>query len=115
METPATISEKGRATATTVAVNQLSFATAGFGDDLDDGTMATYWLLLWVDEATLEFRCELSLPSGMSSDHRVTRWIERIIIPTADANGGSRVLGHDMGDPDADPDAVVVEVERRVS
>lgn len=111
--TPATASDKGRATATVVECNQLSFAIAGFEEPVAEGKVPTYFLLVWVDEASLEFRCELSLPSGMSSDNHVTRWLERIIIPLDGLLDGVRIIADD---PDlVGGDDVVVEVERRAS
>lgn len=108
--TPETAREKGRATSTVVDGNQLTFVFAGLEDAPKD-EYPTYFLLVWVDDATLEFRVELSLPGGMSSDQHVTYWLERIIIPTDDSFGsGARSSGTPQDGADDD---VMIAVERR--
>ena len=44
----------------------------------DEGPL-TWFLLL--HRAGAEVRCELSLPSLLSEDGRITRWQERIMLP----------------------------------
>jgi hypothetical protein len=57
--------------------------------------------------ATKEIRCELSLPSAMSPDGRITRWQERIIISSIPLDGAEIDVPATEG-PDLD-----IDVKRR--
>ncbi len=74
---------KGIATADAISANQaqleLPLPVPALHAHGDDGPM-TWFLLL--HQSTTEVRCELSLPSQISEDGRITSWQERIMLPT---------------------------------
>lgn len=80
--TPSNKAPKGISTADAISVNQQQLELDLPVPDMphvrgEDGPL-TWFLLL--HRAANEIRCELSLPSAMSADGRITRWEERIII-----------------------------------
>ena len=80
--TPSNKAPKGVSTADAISVNQQQLELDLPVPDMphvwgEDGPL-TWFLLL--HRAGNEIRCELSLPSAMSPDGRITRWQERIII-----------------------------------
>ena len=81
-QTPSPRSEKGPETRIAITRNQLSFARIdkSFPTPLTYASMDTWLLLYYADEETEETRSELSLPSYMTKEGRVTRWQERIIL-----------------------------------
>jgi hypothetical protein len=64
------------------------------------------WFLL-LHRGANEIRCELSLPSAMSLDGRITRWQERIIISTIPLDGAEIEVQGPQG-PDLE-----IDVKRR--
>ena len=75
---------KGISTADAISVNQVQLELDLPVPDLphvrgEDGPL-TWFLLL--HRAGTEVRCELSLPSQISPDGRITRWQERIMLPS---------------------------------
>lgn len=73
---------KGVSTADAISVNQVQLELDLPVPDMphvrgDDGPL-TWFLLLHRSEQ--EIRCELSLPSQLSPDGRITRWQERIML-----------------------------------
>ena len=79
---PSNKAPKGVSTADAISVNQQQLELDLPVPDMphvrgEDGPL-TWFLLL--HRAANEIRCELSLPSAMSPDGRITRWQERIII-----------------------------------
>jgi hypothetical protein len=80
--TPSNKAPKGVSTADAISVNQQQLELDLPVPDMphvrgEDGPL-TWFLLL--HRTVNEIRCELSLPSAMSADGRITRWEERIII-----------------------------------
>jgi hypothetical protein len=80
--TPSNKAPKGISTADAISVNQQQLELDLPVPDMphvrgEEGPL-TWFLLL--HRAVNEIRCELSLPSAMSPDGRITRWQERIII-----------------------------------
>ena len=74
---------KGVSTADAISVNQVQLELELPVPDMphirgDEGPL-TWFLLL--HRAGNEVRCELSLPSQISPDGRITRWQERIMLP----------------------------------
>ena len=79
---PSNKAPKGISTADAISVNQQQLELPLPVPDMphvrgEEGPL-TWFLLL--HRAANEIRCELSLPSGLSPDGRITRWQERIII-----------------------------------
>jgi hypothetical protein len=75
---------KGVSTADAISVNQVQLELDLPVPDTphvrgDEGPL-TWFLLL--HRAGAEVRCELSLPSQISPDGRITRWQERIMLPS---------------------------------
>jgi hypothetical protein len=75
---------KGVSTADAISVNQVQLELDLPVPDMphvrgDEGPL-TWFLLL--HRSNEEVRCELSLPSQLSSDGRITRWQERIMLPS---------------------------------
>src|SRR3546814_20008010 len=66
----------------------------------DDGPLT--WFLL-IHRAATEVRCELSLPSQISPDGRITRWQERIMLPSIPLDGAEIEIVAPEG-PDFDID-----------
>ena len=66
----------------------------------DEGPL-TWFLLL--HRAGSEVRCELSLPSQISADGRITRWQERIMLPSIPLDGTEVEIVAPVG-PDLDID-----------
>src|SRR3546814_20310676 len=66
----------------------------------DDGPLT--WFLL-IHRAATEVRCELSLPSQISPDGRITRWQERIMLPSIPLDGAEIAIVPPAG-PDFDLD-----------
>ena len=79
---------KGISTTDAISVNQIQLELELPVPDIpqcgEDGPL-TWFLLL--HRAATELRCELSLPSQISSDGRITRWQERIILPSIPLDG----------------------------
>ena len=80
---------KGISTADAISVNQVQLELDLPVPDMphvrgDDGPLT--WFLLLHRGAT-EVRCELSLPSQISPDGRITRWQERIMLPSIPLDG----------------------------
>ncbi|MDE2792104.1 MAG: hypothetical protein OXI81_17005 [Paracoccaceae bacterium] len=74
---------KGNSTAYAISVNQAQLELELPVPDMphlrgDDGPL-TWFLLL--HRTAKEVRCELSLPSQISPDGRITNWQERIMLP----------------------------------
>lgn len=80
--TPSNKAPKGVSTANAISVNQqqleLDLPVPDVPHIRGEEGPVTWFLLL--HRAQSEIRCELSLPSAMSSDGRITRWQERIIL-----------------------------------
>jgi hypothetical protein len=81
---PSNKAPKGVSTADAISINQQQLDLDLPVPDVphirgEDGPM-TWFLLLHRDDR--EIRSELSLPSAMSPDGRITRWQERIILST---------------------------------
>lgn len=86
---PSTMSPKGPRTVEAVAANQLclDLRLPGVNDPspapADNPKLRETWLLLiHLDRG--EVRAELSLPSSLDADDRVTGWRERILLPAID-------------------------------
>ena len=84
------MSPKGPRTVEAVAANQLCLDLRMPADepspiqDSDSHLRETWLLLIHLDNA--EVRSELSLPSSLDADDRVTGWRERILLPAIDFN-----------------------------
>lgn len=96
---------KGISTADAITVNQVQLELELPVPDLphvrgEEGPL-TWFLLL--HRAATEVRCELSLPSEMSSDGRITRWQERIMLPSIPLDGAEIEVVAPEG-PDLDID-----------
>ena len=107
---PSTNSPKGPRTADAVATNQLLLDLRFPGEDssnsvTEDAQRETWLLLVHLDRS--EVRAELSLPSGLDEQERVTGWSERIILPSIDFDPERVDVPLDNG-PDID-----IEVRRR--
>ncbi len=103
--TPSNKAPKGVSTADAISVNQQQLELNLPVPDMphvrgEDGPL-TWFLLL--HRASNEIRCELSLPSAMSPDGRITRWQERIIISTIQLDGEEIEVEAPQG-PDVDID-----------
>jgi hypothetical protein len=86
---PSNKAPKGVSTADAISVNQQQLELDLPVPDMphvrgEEGPL-TWFLLL--HRSTAEIRCELSLPSAMSPDGRITRWQERIIISAIPLDG----------------------------
>ncbi len=103
---PSTSSPKGPCTVEAVALNQLPLDLRLPGEEEPpqpaDVTQRQTWLLLiHLDHS--EVRAELSLPSGLDEQDRVTGWRERIILPSVDFDPNQIQLPpDDSGDIDID-------------
>ena len=96
---------KGISTADAISVNQVQLELDLPVPDMphvrgDDGPL-TWFLLL--HRAETEVRCELSLPSQLSADGRITRWQERIMLPSVPLDGAEIEIMVPEG-PDLDID-----------
>jgi hypothetical protein len=96
---------KGVSTADAISVNQVQLELDLPVPDMphvrgDDGPL-TWFLLL--HRADTEVRCELSLPSQISPDGRITRWQERIMLPSIPLDGADIEIVAPQG-PDFDID-----------
>lgn len=96
---------KGVSTADAISVNQLQLELDLPVPDMphvrgDEGPL-TWFLLLHRSDA--EVRCELSLPSQISADGRITRWQERIMLPTVPLDDATVEVVTPQG-PDLDID-----------
>jgi hypothetical protein len=103
--TPSNKAAKGISTADAISVNQQQLELPLPVPDMphvrgEDGPL-TWFLLL--HRAVNEIRCELSLPSAMSTDGRITRWQERIIISPIALDGAEIRVEAPQG-PDLDID-----------
>lgn len=80
---------KGVSTADAISVNQVQLELNLPVPDMPhvhgDEEPLTWFLLL--HRAGTEVRCELSLPSQISPDGRITRWQERIMLPSIPLDG----------------------------
>jgi hypothetical protein len=80
---------KGVSTADAISLNQVQLELAlpvpEIAHSSGDDAPLTWFLLLYRNEN--EVRCELSLPSEISPDGRITRWQERILLPTIALDG----------------------------
>jgi hypothetical protein len=100
---------KGVSTADAISVNQVQLELELPVPDMphvrgDRGPL-TWFLLL--HRAGTEVRCELSLPSQMSPDGRITRWQERIMLPSIPLDGAEVAIMASEG-----PD-LVIDVKRK--
>ena len=96
---------KGVSTADAISVNQVQLELDLPVPDMphvrgDEGPL-TWFLLL--HRAGAEVRCELSLPSQISVDGRITRWQERIMLPSIPLGGAEVEIAAPEG-PDLDID-----------
>jgi len=96
---------KGVSTADAISVNQVQLELDLPVPDMphvrgDEGPL-TWFLLL--HRAGSEVRCELSLPSQISADGRITRWQERIMLPSIPLDGTEVEIVAPVG-PDLDID-----------
>ena len=103
--TPSNKAPKGISTADAISVNQQQLELDLPVPDMphvrgEEGPL-TWFLLL--HRAANEIRCELSLPSAMSSDGRITRWQERILISAIPLDGEEIEVEAPQG-PDLDID-----------
>ena len=106
---PSNKAPKGVSTADAISVNQQQLELDLPVPDMphvrgEDGPL-TWFLLL--HRTANEIRCELSLPSAMSADGRITCWQERIIISTIPLDGAEIEVEAPQG-PDLD-----IDVKRR--
>lgn len=106
---PSNKAPKGSSTADAITTNQHQLELDLPVPDVphirgDDGPL-TWFLLL--HRADAEIRCELSLPSAMSPDGRITRWQERIILAPIPIDGAAVEIEAPAG-PDLD-----IEVKRK--
>ncbi len=100
---------KGVSTADAISVNQVQLELDLPVPDMphmrgDEGPL-TWFLLL--HRAGVEIRRELSLPSQISVDGRITRWQERIMLPSIPLDGVDVEIVTPHG-PDLD-----IEVKRK--
>lgn len=109
---PSTMSPKGPRTLEAVAANQLCLDLrlpgANEPSSIQEGhsnLRETWLLLIHLDNA--EVRSELSLPSSLDGDDRVTGWRERILLPAIDFDPDQIDLPVD-DNPDID-----IDVRRR--
>jgi hypothetical protein len=96
---------KGVSTADAISVNQVQLELDLPVPDMphvrgEEGPL-TWFLLL--HRAAAEVRCELSLPSQISPDGRITRWQERIMLPSIPLDGAEVKIVVPAG-PDLDID-----------
>lgn len=96
---------KGISTADAISVNQVQLELDLPVPDMphvrgDEGPL-TWFLLL--HRSNDEARCELSLPSQLSVDGRITRWQERIMLPSIPLDGADVEIVAPQG-PDLDID-----------
>ncbi|HXQ04349.1 MAG TPA: hypothetical protein VN831_06290 [Bradyrhizobium sp.] len=96
---------KGVSTADAISVNQVQIELDLPVPDIphvrgEEGPL-TWFLLL--HRAGAEVRCELSLPSELSADGRITRWQERIILPSIPIDGAEiEIVAPESPDLDID-------------
>jgi hypothetical protein len=107
--TPSNKAPKGISTADAITINQHQLELDLPVPDVphirgDDGPL-TWFLLL--HRADAEIRSELSLPSAMSPDGRITRWQERIILSAIPLDSSEVEIQPPQG-PDLD-----IEVKRK--
>jgi hypothetical protein len=100
---PSNKAPKGISTADAISINQIQLELPLPVPQLPpvrggDGPL-TWFLLL--HRAPEEIRCELSVPSDMSPDGRITQWQERIILGTISLDGDSVDIVTPQG-PDLD-------------
>lgn len=96
---------KGVSTADAISVNQVQLELDLPVPDMphvrgDEGPLTWFLLLL---RAGAEVRCELSLPSQITADGRITRWQERIMLPSISLDGAEVEIAVPEG-PDLDID-----------
>ncbi len=96
---------KGVSTADAISINQVQLELDLPVPDMphvrgDEGPL-TWFLLL--HRSSDEVRCELSLPSQISADGRITRWQERIMLPSIPLDSTDVVAVTPQG-PDLDID-----------
>ena len=104
---PATRNDKGSATQDAVHQNQAVLWPVS--PNLTPQAKQTWILLLRVDQAHEEVRAELSLPSGIGDDGRISWWVERIILTASPYGLPSLQSSKD----DDDDDGEEIEVVRR--
>lgn len=99
---PSNKAPKGTSTADAISVNQIQLELPLPVPQLPPvrGEGPLTWFLL-LHRAPEEIRCELSLPSDMSADGRITRWQERIILGRIPLDGDSIDFVNPQG-PDLD-------------
>jgi hypothetical protein len=106
---PSNKAPKGVSTADAISVNlqqlELDLPMPDMPHVRGEEGPLTWFLLL--HRAINEIRCELSLPSAMSPDGRITRWQERIIISSIPLDGAEIDVPVPQG-PDLD-----IDVKRR--
>lgn len=107
---PSTSSPKGPCTVEAVALNQLVLDLRLPGEDalpqpVDVCKRQTWLLLIHLDQS--EVRAELSLPSSLDEQDRVTGWRERIILPSVDFDPDQIQL------PTDEPGDIDIDVRRR--
>jgi hypothetical protein len=96
---------KGVSTADVISINQVQLELDLPVPDIphvrgEEGPL-TWFLLL--HRAGAEVRCELSLPSELSADGRITRWQERIILPSIPIDGAEiEIVAPESRDLDID-------------
>jgi hypothetical protein len=96
---------KGVSTADAISINQVQLELDLPVPDIphvrgEEGPL-TWFLLL--HRAGAEVRCELSLPSELSADGRITRWQERIILPSIPIDGAEiEIVAPESRDLDID-------------
>jgi len=113
-EFPCTRSSKGPRTADAIRANQGRF------EFMDDPTpvvasmkvpgRSTWLFLFYRDMQRSELRYELSKPTSMSEDGRVSNWAERIIFPPSPFDENVPMIGED--DRGQSPE-IVVEIRKR--
>jgi hypothetical protein len=101
---PSNKAPKGVSTADAITINQLQLELDLPVPDIphirgEEGPL-TWFLLL--HRADTEIRCELSLPSAMSADGRITRWQERIILSSTPLDDATVVDRSAPQGPDLD-------------